>query len=856
MVAAVKGEYDLQPQLTTTGNYNHDEDTAGNVTWIGALSALPMLGIAWYYHQRTLFARYPKGVADMSSPASFGVPSHRHNTRPFVIAARYLMPFCIAATFFLSYAYILTYMHLSYLLPSYNNGHLVEVLLTGLLGWTVAVALVPVRKSLATHPPRPCIYPPKWSTSFDPAVPLWCQLPWRSAYDQGIASGVLPNCGYAFLTEEHEAMFHRAQREFRIEQLIGEYNAGVQKRHEQHPSAIVPPSRSFFCWETAVRCVNISNETYNDLEGDVDLVEFTRNETYEPDEFEACVVQNCCCCVTTMLMSGGGCAGEREEDDVLPTEAAAAATFTTTPTVPLVVLSQHHQFDYERTPYVMGPSKRRFGEAGAVAVDPSGGSARKQRSHRRTHHHGTVPNDRDEDDALNGSPRKTSAPHVVVVSFEEPSADHSYHPLSSSTSPTKTPKKNINTAAASPSRRLAAKRPPPILVVEATLQATSHKSEPPMCCVNTTSENLPGPSPAEEVLATTHNSASSSSAVPLALVNLVAPKGQINVSRYGYQLIKVLDVFGVRVLIAATPPNTSGRHPHLSIAFRGTVNIRNALTNVNARTLEHPEMKQSLSATNTDGEGGATKESSSSGEAAEVHSGFWGAFQQILPTLASALHEFYFPASINATIAQKDLTGVSCPVPSEWAQQLTHVVVMGHSLGGVLAMLCAYSIARGTLYQEVFSKLQVRPELRCYTFGSPRLGNAYLSNVYASAVPETYRVINENDVISHVGLCWHEYNGREVRINRDGDAVIEGTYLETCFASSLTQGVGSRFKNHLLDRYGNSFDNCLCSRNLRMLSPECCSFMMVHVDQENNYDDDDSSDDASSAASDVCDTPQ
>jgi hypothetical protein len=790
VVLAAKGEYDLQPQIVTSGVRDEDSHI---VWWIGAVTALPMLVTGWYYHQRTLFARFPRGVADNSGPSSFGVPSQRYNARPYIVAVRYLVPYSIAAMMYVSVVYVATYTHLSYLLPSYNNGHLVEVLITVLLGWTVAVMLVPVRKSFATHPPKPCIYPSRSSSSFDPTVPLWCQLPWRAAYDVGLASGEVPNCGYAFLTEEQEVLFYRAQHEYGVEQLIGQYRSGGAGDQRVNASAIVPPGRSFFCWETAVRCVNLSNETYNDLEGDLDLCEYTRTVSYEPDEFESCVVQNCC---VTRLLMGGACGGERDEDDVLPIEAANVVSIgaTSTPTVPLAFALRHH-FDGERTPFVMAPSSRRFTEAGAVAIDATRHSARRQR--RRTHVYWDNINTEDRHGSDDVRRHMASPGKGVQSSNQVGIVEDSF--------PTVTTTNAVRTAVV-PNLTLATKRPPPIVV-----EAATEKPLSPEVGVRTHdgAQNRSGTSGDEALRATYASSVN----VPLSLVNLVAPKGQINVSRYGYQLIKVLEVFGVRMLIVATPPHTSGRHRHLSIAFRGTVNIRNALTNVNARMSKHPEMT-------SEGGGG-------NGGEAEVHSGFWAAFQQLLPTLSLTLHEFFFPAAINVG---RETRGEPLAT-AEWARELTHVIVTGHSLGGVLAMLCAYSMARGALHRDVFSLLARKLDIRCYTFGSPRLGNAYLSTVYNNAVPETYRVINENDVVSHVGLFWHEHTGREVRINRDGDAVVEGTYLERCY-TSLIEGVGSRLKNHLLDRYGNSFDNCLCSRNLKFLSPACCSFMMVHVDDE------------------------
>ncbi|CUF78672.1 unnamed protein product, partial [Bodo saltans] len=247
------------------------------------------------------------------------------------------------------------------------------------------------------------------------------------------------------------------------------------------------------------------------------------------------------------------------------------------------------------------------------------------------------------------------------------------------------------------------------------------------------------------------------------------------------------------------------------ISFRGTVNLHNAIIDAKAGTIKHPEFP----------------------DGAEVHEGFCTAFLKILPSLTTALREYFFPELITSDGCV--LTAASLVDQQDWSQGLTSVVCTGHSLGGALAMLCAYSIARGTLHREVFAKRSEAhhlplPRIRSYTFGSPRLGNHVLTEEYNDAVPESYRITNENDMVPNFGMCWLDHAGREVRMNRGGDAVIEGTYLEEDY--NLTAGVGSSIANHFLIRYARSMDNCLCDRNLKMLSPDCCSFLLVYLDTD------------------------
>ena len=71
------------------------------------------------------------------------------------------------------------------------------------------------------------------------------------------------------------------------------------------------------------------------------------------------------------------------------------------------------------------------------------------------------------------------------------------------------------------------------------------------------------------------------------------------------------------------------------------------------------------------------------------------------------------------------------------------VVCCGHSLGGAVATLAAFDIARGACGVAV-------PEsnVMCYTFGCPRVGNHAFADEYAAAVPNTWHVINKQDAVA------------------------------------------------------------------------------------------------------------
>jgi len=94
------------------------------------------------------------------------------------------------------------------------------------------------------------------------------------------------------------------------------------------------------------------------------------------------------------------------------------------------------------------------------------------------------------------------------------------------------------------------------------------------------------------------------------------------------------------------------------------------------------------------------------------------------------------------------------------------VLCTGHSLGGAVAQLASFDIAR---------ELGVPPAMMSvYTFGCPRIGNRALAAESAEVVPDTWHVINDQDVVTR---------GMKVRPLRLAVCIARGLRL-------LREGVG------------------------------------------------------------------
>lgn len=128
-------------------------------------------------------------------------------------------------------------------------------------------------------------------------------------------------------------------------------------------------------------------------------------------------------------------------------------------------------------------------------------------------------------------------------------------------------------------------------------------------------------------------------------------------------------------------------------SFRGATPSagRNWITDLNAQRQPYPGLR------------GAT-----------VHKGFYNA---------------YLSVARQVNLAAKSLLA-NC--------QNCHVYVTGHSLGGAIATLAA---------ADLYS---LTPDLTLYTFGSPRVGDQTFATYFDKIVPDTFRIVNNNDLVPHL----------------------------------------------------------------------------------------------------------
>ncbi|CAJ1039465.1 putative Wnt-binding factor required for Wnt secretion/Lipase (class 3) [Leishmania shawi] len=284
----------------------------------------------------------------------------------------------------------------------------------------------------------------------------------------------------------------------------------------------------------------------------------------------------------------------------------------------------------------------------------------------------------------------------------------------------------------------------------------------------------------------------------------------MNVEKYGFVRLLVAEARDVQVLMVkmdTSAPEHKGKAPRIIIGFRGTANLSNALHDVNIHRVVWREMENAdrREAANAMGEAGTER-------ANTVGDGSTTAAQH--PGCASCIRSCLSRASWRPTCHAGFLTiwkTLRSTVLSRLRDILRddrgtvyRIFTTGHSLGGALASLCAYSIT------YILRRMDYPiTDVTVYTYGQPRMGNRTFQRLYNKAVPRTFRVVNESDIVVAVTMFGGYHVGIEVDVDRNGNFIVKPTGIEKLFLP--TRGRGLRVIHHLLTNYGVSL-NAIASR--------------------------------------------
>ncbi|GMH45342.1 hypothetical protein BSKO_13299 [Bryopsis sp. KO-2023] len=127
------------------------------------------------------------------------------------------------------------------------------------------------------------------------------------------------------------------------------------------------------------------------------------------------------------------------------------------------------------------------------------------------------------------------------------------------------------------------------------------------------------------------------------------------------------------------------------------------------------------------------------------------------------------------------------------------ILVTGHSLGGALAVLASYDIAKRF-------ELGV-DRISCYTYGALRVGNHAFVRDYNTVVPDTWQVVNDRDVVPRMPKFWvlFKHVGERVIINSAGDMIVSPLFVElTLYNPPTLYGKSTSVRQHLMLNYRKS----------------------------------------------------
>ncbi|KAL0026556.1 hypothetical protein WJX77_006522 [Trebouxia sp. C0004] len=200
------------------------------------------------------------------------------------------------------------------------------------------------------------------------------------------------------------------------------------------------------------------------------------------------------------------------------------------------------------------------------------------------------------------------------------------------------------------------------------------------------------------------------------------------------------------------------------LAFRGTASMANALADLQAWRVAHPPLR------------GRT----------------WCCSR---PLVHVGFMKSWLAGNFNQKIVHRVMDLVHTCQPGT---NKLKIYVTGHSLGGALATLAAYDICK-----QLQEAQHDTAEVICYSFGAPRTGNHAFADDYNRMVPDTWSIINDQDVVTREGKFVFLYKrpGNRVIVNKQGHMMVSPSFMESSVQQSTA---GQSVEQHFLTSYHHS----------------------------------------------------
>jgi predicted lipase len=127
----------------------------------------------------------------------------------------------------------------------------------------------------------------------------------------------------------------------------------------------------------------------------------------------------------------------------------------------------------------------------------------------------------------------------------------------------------------------------------------------------------------------------------------------------------------------------------------------------------------------------------------------------------------------------------------------TDIVVCGHSLGGAVATLYAYSIKNHYPHYNIKS----------LTIGSPRVGNKVFKENYDNSGIDTLRIVHNNDLVTHTPYIRFYHVNYQVRLDTNGNKLQNDGSLKSLWLYLRSLFSGKTIKDHMGDGYIQALEN-------------------------------------------------
>ncbi len=153
----------------------------------------------------------------------------------------------------------------------------------------------------------------------------------------------------------------------------------------------------------------------------------------------------------------------------------------------------------------------------------------------------------------------------------------------------------------------------------------------------------------------------------------------------------------------------------------------------------------------------------------------------ILERVKMYLNGTYRPRSACKATLEPDPLGIVKPI---W--------ITGHSMGAALAVLCAFDLAHFLKDSCGWSDDDVKKNVKCATFASPRVGGMDFKQKYDALGIPTYRIVHGQDICPRVP--------RKYALNQENGKRSSFTYLhvgEGYHVDSINGAGFHIFKDHL-----------------------------------------------------------